>query len=301
MAERIFLGVDGGATGTRARAVNSAGQILGEGQAGPSNLNFGIETAWQAVASACVAALGLADPAVFRNTDLNHVIMACGIAGAANPTLQQAFLQDSPKLAQLELVEDALTMLIGAHGGEPGVVVAIGTGTIGYAVTPAGLSKRVGGWGFPVGDEGSGAWLGWRALSQYLQQLDGRAPAAPDNTLYEALGNNCGTNRVDILNWLARTNSTKYATLAPLVVAAAASGDQTAQTLMREAGIEIERIAQALDPAAHLPLALTGGLAQPMQPYLPQTLLARCQTSKGTALDGAILLAQGINPVKTDC
>ena len=69
--------------------------------------------------------------------------------------------------------------LLGAHEGRPGAIVAAGTGSVGEALRRDGLRVAVGGWGFPVGDEGSGAWLGLRAMRETHRAIDGRARRRP--------------------------------------------------------------------------------------------------------------------------
>ena len=76
------------------------------------------------------------------------------------------------------LESDALTTLLGAHAGQPGVIVAIGTGSVGEVLHADGSRHEVGGWGFPSGDEAGGAWIGMRAINHAQQVVDGRVPGS---------------------------------------------------------------------------------------------------------------------------
>ncbi len=217
-----------------------------------------------------------------------------GLAGANSAVLRAAFLAAAPSAAAVSLATDAHTAVLGAHGGAPGAVIAVGTGSVGYRLNADGSANLVGGWGFPVGDEGSGAWLGRRAIGGALRVLGGGGP--PPEGLHRALLDHCGPDRDALLAWLHGAPSTKYAELAPMVLEQAGQGDPAAMALARDAGREIDRLALALDRSRRAPLALTGGLAAPLTPYLPAELAGWARPSLGDALDGALLLAKGEAP-----
>ena len=99
-----------------------------------------------------------------------------GLAGAIVAKHRQDFMKAAHRFGKIELASDGFTTLLGAHGGRPGVVVAAGTGSIGEALRDDGEHISVGGWGYPVGDDGSGAWIGMRAMREAQRASDGRAP-----------------------------------------------------------------------------------------------------------------------------
>src|SRR6185503_621643 len=106
-----------------------------------------------------------------------HCVLGLGLAGAVAPHLAAAFFRAAPDYALIVLETDARTALVGAHEGRPGAIVVVGTGAVGEALHADGRRISVSGWGFPVGDEGSGAWLGLRAMREAQRALDGRAKA----------------------------------------------------------------------------------------------------------------------------
>jgi glucosamine kinase len=166
----LLLGVDGGGTGCRARLTDTAGTLLGSGAAGPANIRLGLETAFSAVRDAarqCLAEAG-------RSSDDAPIIACLALAGASEPA-EAAAAQSYPNhpFQRMLITTDAHAACVGAHGGRDGGVVIVGTGSIGWAIL-GGRHYRVGGWGFPVSDEGSGAWLGCAALRRALAALDGR-------------------------------------------------------------------------------------------------------------------------------
>jgi glucosamine kinase len=141
----------------------------------------------------------------------------------------------------------------------------------------------VSGWGFPVGDEGSGAWLGLRAMQIAHRALDGRAPAG---TLAQAVWRQVGDRRDALLEWCSTAGQHEYAQLAPLVFECADS-DAAARSLVADIGQEIEDMALALDPGLQLPIVILGSIGQRMAERLAPALRDRLVEPSGDAVDGA--------------
>jgi len=278
---RHFIGIDGGGSGTRAR-------LLGHGEAGPSALGQGIEQAWAHVRMAIERAFADAGRAVPPEAEL---ALGLGLAGAHSPLRCNAFLAQAPAYGQLALDTDGGTALRGAHGGAPGIVVAAGTGSVGEALRRNGQRLTVGGWGFGIGDEGSGAWLGLAAMREAHCALDGRAPAG---ALARAVWRTAGGQRDTLIDWCARAGQHGFARLAPLVFDAA-DADPAARRLLDEAITALVEMANALDPDGSLPVAVTGSIALRLQPRLPAALRARCVEPQGDAIDGALLLVRPLH------
>ena len=275
-----LIGVDGGGSGTRVRLARADGSALAQGAAGPSGLALGIVQAWaavnQAVAQAFAAAgLGACVPA--------HCAIGLGMAGVHNKQWAAQFAGGNPGYGALRLDTDATTTLLGAHGGTPGSIVAIGTGSVGQALLADGSQREVGGWGFPSGDEASGGWIGLRAMNHIQQVMDGRRAGS---AFADALIAACGGTRDAVQAWLGHATQTRFASLAPLVLEHAA--DPAARRILDDAGAEVAVIARALDPDEQLPLALCGGLGAPLRAYLPARLLARTVAPQGDAASGAL-------------
>lgn len=279
-----LIGVDGGGTKTRVRLAGRDGAELASGSSGPSGLRHGIEQAWRAVDSAATqafAALGIA--AIPRAA----CAIGLGLAGVHNKQWAAAFSAADPGYGALMLDTDGFTTLMGAHGGRPGAIVAVGTGSVGEALRLDGTRVEVGGWGFPAGDEAGGAWMGLRAIGHIEQVLDGRAEGGAFAAEVIAA---CGGARDAIQVWLGHATQTDYAGLARFVVAHAA--DPVARAILEQAGLEAARIARALDPTESLPLALCGGLGDALRPYLPAATLARCSPAHGDSAAGALRMIE---------
>lgn len=282
-----LIGVDGGGTGTRVRIarLSPGGAVeLAQGASGPSGLGLGIGRAWAAVQDAIAngfAAAGIEPPSPTR------IAIGLGLAGVHNRQWAQEFIDADPGYAALRLETDAFTTLLGAHGGRPGAIVAIGTGSVGEVLLPDGTRREVGGWGFPAGDEASGGWIGLAAINHIEQVLDGRrAHSAFAADVIDA----CGGHRAAIQVWLGQATQTAYATLAPLVLKHA--DDPAARAILTKAGEEAAAIARALDPDGTLPLALCGGLGAALRDWLPPALAARARAPEGDSARGALRLIE---------
>jgi len=280
----FLIGVDGGGTGTRVRLADSKGAEIAQGAGGPSGLGLGIARAWTSVQEAAgqaFAAAGIAPP------PLDRIAIGLGLAGVHNKQWAAEFVAANPGYATIRLETDAFTTLMGAHGGAPGAIVAIGTGSVGEVLRADGSRQEVGGWGFPAGDEASGGWIGLRAIGHIEQVLDGRRErSAFADDLIAA----CGGGRDAIQVWLGQATQTTYASLAPLVLrhGSTEAADPVARAILLDAGSEVAAIAHALDPESRLPLALCGGLGAALRDFLPSGLLARTTPPQGDSAAGAL-------------
>ncbi len=289
----FFIGVDGGGSGTRARIWAAPdGRLLGSGAAGPSSLSQGLAQARANVAAAIAAAMAAAGSGTA--IDALACAVGMGLAGAHDAALRSAFLRDAPAFGALALDTDGHAALLGAHGGRPGVVVAAGTGSVGEVLRADGSRRVAGGWGFPSGDEGSGAWMGLRAMALAQQSLDGRGSTGPlaRAVLQHTGGAGDAADAGDAVRaWLGSAGQQRYAELAPLVFAHEAA-DPAAAALVAQAVQALQALADALDPAAALPLAVVGSIGTRLAPRLPAAMQARRVAPAGDAVDGALLLAR---------
>ncbi len=281
----LFIGIDGGATKTLVRVENARGELLGQTQSGAANIRLSVEGSWSSIRAALDAALAQAG---LRAAD-HRLHCGAGLAGTEVPAACERFLAVPHPFAQLLLKSDAYTSCLGAHAGADGTVIAIGTGVVGYRIE-GDDEQRVGGWGFPVGDEGSGAWLGLEAARLALQWLNGRQPPSP---LLEALYARFDRDLDRLVSWANQASATEFAQLAPLVVEHVAAGTELAIDLARRAAAEIDRLHAALaarsrDPA--LPCSLLGSLAPFLEPWLDARLRARLVPRRCDAVRGALLM-----------
>ena len=180
MSDSFVIGLDVGGTSTRAVLADLTGARLGVGRAGGANpTSHGGETAAGRLRHALDAALAGHDPALVRAGVI-------GLAGAgkltADPRARQAF-DDAWRTAGLRcpytVVGDALVAYASASAAPDGTVLIAGTGAIAAAVRGMRLARAADGYGWLLGDHGSGFWLGRRAAKAALAALDGATADGP--------------------------------------------------------------------------------------------------------------------------
>jgi glucosamine kinase len=283
-----LIGVDGGGSGTRALVQRAAGgAVLGQGRAGPSALGQGVAQAWRHIGVAVRQAF---EAAALAPPDWSRCALAAGLSGVSHPPWREAFLAGDPGLARLETETDSFTMLLGAHGGQPGAILIAGTGSIAEALQRDGSRARVGGWGFPVGDEGSGAWLGLQAVRHAQAALDGRVNVGP---LARRILVHCGDDRDSMQTWCDEAGQFAYAQLAPHVFDCEAQ-DPAAAQLLAQATHALEDLALAIDPRGRLPLAVSGSVGQRLAPRMRPALRSRIVAAQQDAAAGALGLIRRI-------
>jgi glucosamine kinase len=281
----LFVGVDGGGTGCRARIEDAGGSLLGTGIAGPAALRLGIDRALAEVEKACRAA---ADEAGLTFEALKSAYAAAGLAGVGRKGALEELNQRPHPFRSIVYVNDATVACIGAHGARDGGIVIVGTGSVGYAVIGA-REVRVGGYGFPISDEGSGADLGLHAIRLALRAYDERALGSSLTRDVMARFHN---DPFDAVAWMDRASATDYATFAPLVMRHADNGDPVARRVVRDAGEQIDELVRRLLESGAPRIALLGGLASSMQPWLSPDVQRRLVPVEGDAVDGALHLAR---------
>jgi glucosamine kinase len=213
-----------------------------------------------------------------------------GLAGVRRKGMLEELVARPHPFRSVRYVNDATIACLGAHRGSDGGVVIIGTGSIGLAIINR-REVRIGGYGFPVSDDGSGAALGLGALRVALKAHDGRIAKTP---LASEMMRRFQDDPLEVIALTDSATATDYAGFAPLVFDFAEQGDVAALGLVREAAKEIEGLANRLFQCGTPRVALVGGLAQRMQPFLAPDIRERLVPSMGDAIDGALLLARGM-------
>lgn len=283
-AEPLLLGVDGGATKCRARLSAPSGVTLGEAVAGPANIRFGMKTSFAAVFEAGAQCLRQAG---FSSRDRARVVACLALAGASEPAYRAVAERHRHPYRNAVVTTDARAACVGAHAGRDGAVIIVGTGSIGWGEF-GGRHVRIGGWGPVISDEGSGAWLGCEAARRVLWAYDGRIAWSE---LLTVLFERFKSDPHAIVRWSSRAAPRDLAALAPMVVDFAAKGDQVAVELMRVAAGHIDTMARHLVSAGGARLALMGGLAQHIEPWLCEETHRHLVPPAGDALDGALRIA----------
>jgi N-acetylglucosamine kinase-like BadF-type ATPase len=227
-----------------------------------------------------------------------------GIAGASNRydwavEWLRGIVQGVTPQAHIVPSSDYEIALVGAHGQRIGILLLAGTGSLAYGVNAAGQSALIGGWGYLLGDEGSGYWLGSQALRAAVRVADSRGRPT---LLFKAVMTALHLNQpLDLIPWLY-TGSPRVgevARLAPLVLDCAAQGDPLAREIVetgaRELALAVRAVRHRLDMHGHQPM-FAGSLLTTPNPLSELVLvllgMEAIPTPRHTPAVGAALLAR---------
>lgn len=281
----FFLGVDGGGTGCRARIEDGFGAVLGQGLSGPATTRLGVDAAWASVASAFTSAIAEAG---FTERETARIHAGIGLAGIGRKGALAALRAIPHPFASIAFTSDGVAACLGAHSGADGAIVIAGTGSIGLGFA-GGRDLRVGGYGFPISDEGSGADLGLKAVQLALRAFDGRHE---QSALLGEVMQRFQNDPVEVVAWMDRATATDYAVLAPMVIRHADQGDMVGRRLVQGAAEQIDSIVRALIEKGAPRVTLLGGLSTPLEPWLAPDIRRRLKPADGDAVSGAIILAR---------
>ncbi|HXH05596.1 MAG TPA: BadF/BadG/BcrA/BcrD ATPase family protein [Vicinamibacterales bacterium] len=279
----VVLGIDAGGTKTVCQLADDRGRVLAEARGPGANLQaHGELQVEKVIHDVMERALG--------DRGLAPAVICLGIAGVDRPgdaDVVTALMRRIGYKARVLVVNDALIALQAAVGDAPGVVIVSGTGSIAYGRDRHGRAARAGGWGYILGDEGSGYWIGRSALRAVLREADRRGPAT---TLTPRLLAHFHVGRPqDLIHevYYGGLRPTEIAALAAIVQAAAAEGDDVAIGILdsasRElaaAGLSVARRLGLLDEPATFVLA--GGIFRGV-PWLVTALEERLVQASPTA------------------
>ena len=285
-ATEVYLGIDGGGTKCKARLEDAQGNLLAEAIAGPANAARNLTGSVKAVLEASEKAIAKAN---IKGLTLNQIHAGIGLAGINIPQVKQAFLKQSLPFASWHITTDLHIACLGAHLGQDGAIVIVGTGSSGVAIHND-QQFEIGGHGFVVGDKGSGAWLGKMAISHCLETLDG---ITPNNLLSKQVINllDCDS-AYDLVNLTLEAKPALFASIAPLIFQLAASQQEDALLLVNQAATYINKICHRLLSGNLERLSLIGGITQPLTPYLDSQLQAIIRPAQATPEQGAILYSK---------
>ncbi len=279
----LVLGIDGGGTGCRAALATTTGDILGRGRGGPANIRTDLAGACNNIVEAARQAFEDAgrDPALISSTPA-----VLGLAGANVGDYKQRLIAILP-FSQSDVENDSLISLEGALGEHDGAIAALGTGTV-YLGRRAGQFQPLGGWGFQIGDLGSGARIGRDLLQETLLIHDKIHAGSP---LTDIMLERFNHDPSDIVEFTTNAKPGDYGQFAPMVFEHAAKGDVVGQKLIERAVADVEETLAVFDLAPTERLCLLGGLAGLYAPLLSKRYRAIMHPPLQDALGGAVQMA----------
>ena len=269
---KVLIGADVGGTKT-AVAVSRDGKIVGRADGPGAAVRPG-----RALASSSTIAEVVRQALSAAGLLIGDVLLV-GAAGVGREPEREELrkaLRGENVASSVVVTTDIEIALAAAFADGPGIVVSAGTGSVAVGRDRTGQRHRIGGYGWQMGDEGSGYAIGRASLGAVSRAVDGRSPktALSDRLLRATRSDDYD----ELVRWAAGASPAEVAALAPHVLAVAAAGDPLAQGIADYAARELSQLAICLIPKMDItppiPVAVTGGLLGDDQP-LRKTLLAK--------------------------
>lgn len=282
----FYIGVDGGGTKCLARMVDIEGNIIGEGRGGPTNIRLGLDLAWENVLIAIDQCL---EAAKIGRDAFPNIAVGLGLAGVGSRLDAIRTCDVAPNFGTCRISSDAHIACLGAFDGGDGAILISGTGSVGSAFIN-GKSIKIGGWGFEVNDDASGASLGREALRASLHAYDGLGQSS-DFT--KELMKRFDNHPLGIVRFATNAKPKDYGSLAPLAIEYAENGDPVAVALVEKVAVDLGHYMKRLSDLGAKRICLLGGLAVPLKPWLAPWTKSLLFNPQYDAQYGAILLAKG--------
>jgi glucosamine kinase len=254
---------------------------------GPANIFSGGDAALQNIQDAAYRAINAIAPNVSLAQVKPQVVAVLGLAGAVEIGASER-IKHLLGFGSINVVGDVEVALNGAFQSNNGVMSAIGTGTV-HAAKLDGTMRRAGGYGFLLGDEGGGAWMGRELLSHALHARDGLIPVSDlTNEIWSEMG-----DLGSLLTFARHATPADFGAFAPRIIAAEQAADSTAKLIVDQAASWIVRSVESLQSSGGtMPVAFTGGLG----PFFANRLADHWLITQplGSALDGALWMARQV-------
>lgn len=267
------------------RLTDGGGRVLAAAEGGSANVYLALDASLAGIEDTlrrATAEAGLDDGA------WQDAALGLGLAGVSSDGIAaRVAAAFAPRFAHVVVRNDAVIACLGAHAGQDGGLVIAGTGSA-ATLRLTGADIAIGGRGFLLGDDGSGAVMGRQIWRRALRAHDGLEPASP---LLRSLMAEFDHDPVAVITWGRHATSRDFGSYAPRILTAAHDGDPAAAAVVGDASQAIGELVDALVRRDAPRVSLVGGLAAPLQPFLADATRARLEPPLGDALDGALVLA----------
>ncbi len=243
--DKFVIGVDGGGTKTEAVLISRTGEIIARIRGGSSNLQaLGEEKLKQELTRLISKLLKK------NNVPTNKVLwLFLGLAGAGRKSDQKkiaALFDDTEFKSKLSVDSDAIIALAGAFGNCPGIILISGTGSICFGKNEKGKIVRSGGWGYLLGDEGGGYYIGREAVMAALKDQDGRGESTKLRNMLETKLDLYSIEEIIPLIYQNKFDRVAIAELALNVFELAKNDDAVSLQIIKNAGKELGKLAKAV-------------------------------------------------------
>ena len=284
--QNFYLGIDGGGTNCRARLANENLETLAEVRGGPANTTIGDGS--QAYGSIIDVSQKVFEKAGLGRAEMASTIACLGLAGAHLEASKRDFAAREYPFAKTLVHNDVETAREGAHLGEDGAVLIVGTGSAGLAKV-GGVLHSVGGWGFHVSDTSSGAILGRAIARRSIEALDGLCEGS---ALTDEIVKKLGGSTDSIMAWSFKAWPRDFASLIPTFMEYVEQGDPIALEMMAFEYEQLDQFASWFKKRGAKKLAIVGGFGERLLPLLEERYGDFVMGAQADAQHGALLMAK---------
>lgn len=286
---RLYLGVDGGGTNCRIRLADENLNTLADAAGGRSNLQ--IEDGQPAFRSITTGTREVFAKAGIDLAEAANTYACFGMAGGRLPSAREAFAARDWPFASVKVFDDIDIARAGAHGGEDGAVIIVGTGSAAMAMIN-GVRHQCGGWGFHIGDQMSGAILGRELVRRAVEATDGLVSGSP---LTELVIQQLGGSLDEVMAWsFGDRRPADYGALMPLLMEHYDKGDPVAQDLIALQFSYIDNYVNWFKARGATRMAAVGGFGKRLYPLMTERYGDFIVAPRHEPLHGAVILAKQI-------
>ncbi len=281
----LYLGIDGGGTHCRSRLIDEQGALIGEAHGGSANTTIGIEHVYNEIIASVKTIL---TDAGLSHDLISNIKAGFGLAGLVDNIEIEKVTSFPHPFRAVVACSDGVAACYGAHGGNDGGIAIFGTGSTGCAIH----NKKLivcGGWGFILGDQGSGAQLGLQTLRQTMLACDKFLEHTPLTRHILERFDNTPTN---IVRWVVNAKPKDFGEFAKITCQHAQKNEADAIKLLKTSAQNAENLLNSLIKQGVNRISLLGGLSSSLLPYLPDQMHKYLFVPKGDAMAGAIFLIQ---------
>ncbi|WP_158972526.1 BadF/BadG/BcrA/BcrD ATPase family protein [Paraglaciecola sp. L3A3] len=246
-----YVGVDGGGTHCRASIYDNNLNLIGRGHGGPANPVNGLEIAQRSIMQSI-------DQAITHSgikCSYSHLIVGAGLAGLHLPSLHKAMSSWSHPFKYLAITDDAHIAVLGAHNGNNGAIIILGTGFSAVGIKDE-KQVSIGGYGFPINAVCSGSWFGLEIIKAVLLDFD---QIGPETSMTKAVI--ADESPIELATRLNNGKAFEFAKYAPLVFKHAKNGDVLAQNIIKLGTSTINKVIEKFISEEIEAISFVGGVA----------------------------------------
>ena len=254
---KVFFGIDGGASSAKWCVINESGDKISEGKSGPIDGHIYRDESKER--------LSLLLREIRNSTSSEIVAGHVGLTGAPESPGDQVGLKtlfsEVLGVSRLTIENDVYLGYRAAFGKEFGLFLYAGTGSILVYRSNDGEINRIGGWGYLLGDEGAGYWIGRESIRETLRGMEEGRRSVLSAFVFEVSG---GASWDKIKRFVYSTSREKIAGLANPILKAAEAGDEDAKEIATQAGLELAGLVKRAEKVLNrndYPITFSGGIA----------------------------------------